>query len=268
MTHTTEQHPAEQHTNDLDVARSRARWAMILLGITAAQRAVTIPVTLWQNGLIEALKRGEPPSQESLERSDQLIQLAGVAQLVLLVATGTLFLMWLHRTVKLTRALGGETLRWTPKDATWGFVIPFISFARPYQVMRDVHDHLAPDVLPEPPVEVKPGELSGYRGVEVKVPPPPVKLPHASIGAWWACFWVGNVFGNIAARQAGTGVDALLMRNTLNAISDTIDIVSAVLAIVVVRGVTARLIERFRRARHNPVEALQAAGVTITDLVP
>ena len=59
------------------------------------------------------------------------------------VATGTLFLMWLHRVVKVTRALGGDTLRWSPKDAVLGFIIPFINIARPFQVMRDVHDHLA-----------------------------------------------------------------------------------------------------------------------------
>ncbi len=268
MTIEAGQHPAEQYAADVDVARSRGTWAMILLGLTAAQRAVTIPLTLWQNSLGEAVKRGEAPPQESLERSDQLIQMAGVAQLALLVATATLFLMWLHRTVKLTRALGGDTLRWTPKDAVWGFIIPFINIARPFQVMRDVHDHLAPDVLPEPPVQVQPGELSGYRGVEVKAPPPPAKLPHASIGAWWGFFWVGNAFGNIAARQTGTSIDDLLTRNTLNAVSDAIDIVSALLAVVVVRGVTARLVERFRRARHNPVEALAAAGVTISDREP
>jgi len=268
MTIEAGQHPAEQHAGDVDVARSRATWAMILLGLTAAQRAVTIPLTLWQSSLGDAVRRGEPPPQESLERSDQLIQLAGVAQLALLVATGTLFLMWLHRTLKVTRALGGDTLRWTPKDAVWGFIIPFINITRPFQVMRDVHDHLAPEVLPEPPVQVQSSELSGYRGVEVKAPPPPVQLPHASIGAWWGFFWVGNVFGNIAARQTGTTIDAVLARNALNAVSDAIDIVSAVLAIVVVRGVTARLVERYRRARHNPVEALAAAGITITDREP
>lgn len=268
MTMEVGQHPAEPHAGDVDVARSRATWAMILLGLTAAHRAVTVPITLWQNTLGEAIKRGEPPTPETLATSDALLQLAAVTQLALLVATGTLFLMWLHRVVKVTRALGGDTLRWSPKDAVLGFIIPFINIARPFQVMRDVHDHLAPDVLPEPPVQIAPSDLSGYRGVEVKPPPPPAKLPHASIGAWWGAFWVGNVFGNVAARQTGDGIDALLARNSLNALSDAIDIVSAVLAVVVVRGVTARLVERYRRARHNPPEALAAAGVTVGEREP
>ena len=258
-------HPAERYESDVRVANSRAKAAMVALGLTAALRCALIPIALWQNGLLDAVQAGNMPPMETLERSDTLISAGAIGQLVLLIVTGVLFLRWLHRTVRLTRALGGDTLRWTPKDAVLSFIIPLVNIARPFQVMRDLHDHLAPDVVPEPQVLVQPGDLSGYRGVEVKAPPPPVKLPHASIGAWWGFFWVGNVFANIAARQHGTGLSDILLRNNLNMASDAIDIVSAVLAVVVVRGVTARLDERFRRTRHNTVDALAAAGITVGD---
>ena len=41
--------------------------------------------------------------------------------------------------VKLARGLGGETLMWVPKDAVWAFIIPIVSFVRPYRVIRDAN---------------------------------------------------------------------------------------------------------------------------------
>jgi Domain of unknown function (DUF4328) len=258
-------HPAEQFEADVRVADSRAKAAMVALALTAALRCVLIPIAMWQNGLLHAAESGNVPPRETLELSDTLVSSGALAQLALFIVTGVLFLRWLHRVVKVTRALGGDTLRWTPRDAALSFIIPVVSFARPYQVMRDVHDHLAPDVVPEPPVLVQPGEMSGYRGVEVKAPPPPAKLPHAQLGAWWGFFWVGNIIANIASRQHGETLSDLVARNYLNSAADAVEVVSAVLAVFVVRGVTARLDERYRRTRHNPVEALTAAGITLGD---
>ncbi len=80
-----------------------------------------------------------------------------------------------------------------------------------------------------------------------------------------AFFWIGNVIANIASRQHGETLGDLVVRNDLNSAADAVEVVSAVLAVLVVRGVTARLDERYRRTRHNPVEALTAAGITLGD---
>ncbi|MDP3274971.1 MAG: hypothetical protein Q8Q09_07220 [Deltaproteobacteria bacterium] len=47
------------------------------------------------------------------------------------------------------------------------------------------------------------------------------------------------------------------------AISSVVEIVAAILAIGIVRGLSARLAEWFRRVGHNPVESLTAAGIVI-----
>jgi hypothetical protein len=255
-----EEHPAARYEADVNKARRRATATMAALGLTAALRVLGVCALLWRISLLHDAQAGAPAPLATLERSDMLVRYEAISELPLLIVTGILFLFWLHLTVRLTKGLGGDTLRWTPQDAVWGFIIPFISFLRPYHVVRDVNDQLAPDLVPEPPMQVRP---EGYRGVEFRPPPSPVKLPHASIGAWWAAFWVGNVLANIASRQDARTVDALITQDTLNSVSDGVDIASAVLAIVVVRAVSARLLERFRRVRYNTVEVLEREGVAL-----
>jgi hypothetical protein len=76
-------------------------------------------------------------------------------------------------------------------------------------------------------------------------------------------FWVGSVIANIAMRANPHTAAELPSANALNNVGGVVDIVSALLAVLVVRAVTARLMERHRRVRHNPVEALDAAGITV-----
>jgi hypothetical protein len=256
-------HPAEPWEPLVTAVRRRAVAASVALGLTVASRVYEVPAYLYRVSLLQRVQGADMPAQATLEFSDTLVQTGAIAQLVLLVVTGTLFLRWLHLLTKVTRGLGGDTLRWQPGEACWGFVIPFLNITRPYQVVRDLHDHLAPDVVPEPQAQVVAGDLSGYRGVEVKAPPPPVKLPHAAIGAWWGTFWVGNLFANFAGRVHTNDVSGLMLSDSLSIVSDSLDVVSAALAVVMVRGVTARLAERDRRVRHNPAEVLAQAGVTI-----
>lgn len=256
-------HPAEPYAADVQTIRRRGLFAMIALALTLGQRLFSSSVALWQDSLLHRLHGEAPPTQDVLELSDTLTGLNGIAQLVLLVLTAVLFLRWLHLCVRLTRALGGETLTWTPRDAMWAFFIPFVNCVRPYRVIRDVHDHLAPDLVPEPPVQVIADGTTGYRDVKLVVPPPPMKLPHAGIGAWWATWWIGNILNNISARTKGTDVDDLLVRNGLTIAADWADIVCALLALLLVRALTMRVLERFRRVRHTPAEQLAAAQITI-----
>jgi len=257
------EHPAEAFEAGVKTAQHRATLAMLALGATVLVRLYNIPVRLWQSSLVSDLHSGATPDLAAIGRSDSLAQTGALAELGVLLFTGVLFLRWLHTTVTLTRALGGDTLRFTPRDAVLGFIIPFLNIQRPYQVVRDVPDHLAPDAVPEPPVTVTADASMGYREVAMVAPPPPIKLPHASIGAWWGFFWIGNILSNVAARQHGNTVESLLLGNTVNNLADAVDVVGASLGVVMVRGLTARLVERYRRVRHNSPEALRDAGVEV-----
>lgn len=259
------EHPAAAFEADVRTAQRRAKLAMGALVATVLVRLYNIPVRSWQSGLVNDVQAGRSPGLEALAQSDSLVQSGALVEVAILLVTGVLFLRWLHKTVSLTRALGGDTLRHTPRDAMLGFIIPFWNIQRPFQIVRDVHDTLSPEAVPEPPVTLTVDETMGYRQVGMTAPPPPANLPHASIGAWWGFFWIGNLLSNFAARQQGETLDALLAANTISNVADAVDIVAASLGVLMVRGIDARLVERFRRVRHNSPEALQAAGVSVSD---
>ena len=267
----TASHPAERLAPDVRTIRGRATLAVVSLAATAACRLFALGVALWQNALIAettaAQANGQPIPMDSLNLSDRLTQLGTFGVLGLLVVTGVLFLSWLHGVIRVTRALGASSLQWKPGDAISAFLVPFQSFIRPFHVIRDVHEALNPHTVPEPTARPVVGDGMNYRQVEIETPPPQHALPDASIGAWWASFWIGN----IAARIASSSNDArtletIVTRNNVWALADVVEVVSAALAILVVRAVTARLMERYRRIRHNDPETLVANGVVIEDL--
>ena len=125
----------------------------------------------------------------------------------------------------------------------WSFFIPIVSFYRPYQVLRDVHDQLEPDGVPEPAPRPRLDGSGGYRSVAMEKAPPPRTLPHAFIGAWWALF--------IAERIV----------SSFGLVSEVLAIGAALLAVLVVRSVEARLEERHRRLHHASDEELEAWGL-------
>lgn len=256
-------HPAAAYEVEVAELRKRSRYALLALGATVLHRVCSMGVAIWQRSLLESIKAGSPPALATLDLSDKAEMAVGIGLLVLLVTTGVTFLRWLKLTVRLTAAFGGGAFKWSPSDAVWGFIIPFVSFVRPYEIIRDVYARLDPELIAEPPLQVVADESTGYRDVRVTPPPPPIRLSRASIGAWWAAWWIGNVLGNISARLGTDDVSSMIGQRAVFATSDVVDVVSAVLAIHVVRAVTLRLLERFRRLRYTPAEKLDAANVVI-----
>jgi hypothetical protein len=192
--------------------------------------------------------------------SQQLLSSGLLFQTGLHVLTAVLFLMWLAKSINVARELGiSPPLAWTASDACWGFFIPFINFVRPYQVIRDLHDRLAPDGVPEPAPKPRADGVGGYRRVELIKAPPPAPLPHASIGAWWALYLFGGSLPRLAALLLG-GPRAAQSRLFVVA-PFGMEVLSAVLAVLVVRAIDGRLAERHRRLHHASDEELTEWGV-------
>ncbi len=209
---------------DISAERSRARIASVALAVTGATRLVDF-----------ALVSRVPTSVVTL----------GLAELVLLVVTAVVFLRWLARAVSFAQAMSPTRLRWTSSSAVWSFFVPIVALWRPYQVVRDLHDALAPSGVPEPaPTPILDGS-GGYRHVAMKSAPPPRALPHASIGAWWGFF--------MATRLVGFGG-----ASNQEVLGTFFAMVSAALGILVVRAIDGRIAERFRRVRHASDEELDA----------
>lgn len=243
---------------EVSVSRGRARYAVLALAATAATHAFRIMVAAWQIALLNDAAGGAQVSMETLQLSDTLFQGAAFVELGLLLVTGVLFLRWLARTVTTARTMIAEPhLRWTASQAVWGFFIPFVNLARPYHVMRDLSDRLEPDAIPEPAPQPKLDGVAGYRDIEMKKPPKPGPLPHASIGAWWALYIFAGVVGYSAASPPGTDAAALIWNRKAVIVSSAAEIAAAVLAVLVVRAIDGRLAERHRRVRHASKEELR-----------
>jgi len=114
--------------------------------------------------------------------------------------------------------------------------------------------------VPEPAPRPRLDGTAGYRKVELEKAPPPAKVPHASIGAWWALYILGGIVGRGAASN-GPGALELRSSRTMSIVSDAIEIVSASLALLVVLATSARLVERQRRLRHATDEELMSWGI-------
>lgn len=242
------------------IARQHGKAAIAALIVTAVIRVYTVGIASWQIGLLDDLQRGVAPTS-TLQLSDSLFMAGSVAELVMLLVTGVLFLRWLSQAVKVARDLQvSPPLVWTPSQAVWGFFIPFVNLVRPYQVLRDLHDVLEPAGVPEPAPRPRLDGAAGYRKVELEKAPPPAKLPHASIGVWWALYILGGIVGRGASRS-GPGALELMSSRTMSIVSDAIEIGSASLAILVVLAISARLAERQRRLRYATDEELMSWGI-------
>ena len=194
----------------------RARATVIALGATVAVDVVACFGDGWQWTLLGRISRGTSVSTSTADLSDTIVAITAVLQLVLLIATAILFLRWFKRAYENVEALGGER-RFSPGWAVGSWFVPFLNLWRPKQITNDIWH-------------------AGSAGRE-SVP--------AVVNVWWTVWIISNFVDNIAFRSSfGSSTTGALFA----AISDAVDAIAAVLAIVVVRRLTERLETTHERA--------------------
>lgn len=230
----------------VDRVASRARLAQGALALTLLNGLLDFcaragSVVQMESGLAEG---GAPQAAFSL--AELMVYVSTAGSLVLIVATPIVFLRWVHGLVASTRALHDQYFRWTPSDAVWAFLIPFISLVRPYHVMRDAYAALEPDAVAPPAPQVTAGDRDGYRGVTIVEAPVP-RIPKAFIGLWWGAFLLSRLTRASGSTPVGASVERVVRAYEWKMFSDVVSMIAAALAIALVRSVTARLLERRRR---------------------
>jgi hypothetical protein len=252
---------ATRETWDRDVraALGYARTAVAALVVTGGVRLFQLVVANWQVALLDDVRAGAG-SADRLELCDTLATAGSAAEIGMLFVVAGVFLYWLSRTIRVARALSPTPLRWSQGEAVWGFFVPFLNLVRPYQVIRDLFDQLAPDAVPEPAPQVRFEGAAGYRSLPVVQAPPPLPVPHASIGLWWALFLVQRFVGYTMPPAAGAAAVSQSVLQ-LGMIVELVAIACVVLAVLVVRAVAGRLAERHRRVSHASDEELEAWGI-------
>jgi Domain of unknown function (DUF4328) len=163
-------------------ARTRARWAQLLVGIAAAIYAVGAVTGVNELSLLDRIINGSATDSEvtSFVRfTDSLNSLSILAMVVSAIAV----LAWLSRAVEIVPPLGGGTPHRSPREAIGWWFVPIASFFIPYQIVRDVHGRL---------------ETPTRRGREW------------AVLAWWLLFLIGGLVTRATgiAINGATTIDA------------------------------------------------------------
>jgi hypothetical protein len=140
--------------------------------------------------------------------------LAALLFLVAYVISIVAWCMWMHRVYRNLPALGAVAPKYSPAWAAGSWFVPILNLFRPYQVVRDIWQTLAPGV------------------------------PWTLLIVWWWFFLGGNWAANAVGRvNIGGGAD-----EALDAVVNLVLITGAVLAVLVVRRITGWQEGRARQA--------------------
>jgi Domain of unknown function (DUF4328) len=174
---------------------------------------------------------------EQLTLSDLIALLMGLGVLVVYVSLVIAFLLWLYRVSKNLPALGNvkSKIEYTPGWAVGWFFIPFANLVMPYKAVREVWEKSDPAIKSESDIMFT----------------PPASAP--LLLGWWISWIASNVLSNISWRLDGRstlGTQGFVAG--VDIISDVAGIISAVLAILVVKGIDRRQAERARHVVYVP----------------
>jgi hypothetical protein len=151
------------------------------------------------------------------EANDERQVVIGAIQFFALVATAIFFIRWFKRAYENIQ-LAGRGGRFSPRWAIWGWFVPILFLWRPKQIANDLWHANSPSLT---------------------TPVSPL------LNLWWAAYLVSNYAGQIAGRLAfGSETVEELRRTSVTYIfADSIDVIAALLAVWVVRAITARQLD-------------------------
>lgn len=208
--------------------RSRAQWVSISLMLVVVLDIVAVISDYVQVQLVERAINGQTITIAEALANDSRQADIGTGQLVLLIITAILFLMWIHQAHRNLPSLGASGLKYSPGWAVGGFFIPIWNLFRPFQVTTEIWK------ASEPTSDTSDG-LAWQNA-----PTSPL------IASWWILWLVSGFMGNIVLQVSLSAetLSELLTTSWLTLAMDSIEIPAAILAILVVRNIDLRQREK------------------------
>ncbi|MEV6106398.1 DUF4328 domain-containing protein [Streptomyces sp. NPDC051940] len=165
------------------------------------------------------LDRIETATDSEIDAADGLYGLTGVLQLIALVATGVVFIVWFFKARKNAELFDASVLRHSPGWAIGGWFIPIGNFFIPKKIANDVWQASTP-------------------------PPPGGTWQVAKTGlvtGWWALFVASTIIDRFSATAYNNAEEPDALSDAIGQmmLADVLDIAAAVLAILFVRKLTS-----------------------------
>lgn len=212
-------------------SRFRAGWIVGLLMVAIAVDVLAAGSDYMEIAFLNRAMSGAAISEEAAVMNDRRQALVGIVTLCIIVACAVAFLMWFHRVHRNLPALGAVNIKYSPRWAVGGFFVPILNLYRPYQVMKEVWAGSDKQVVGDGAIDV--GKPSGS----------------ALVGWWWAFWILSGIIGQLSGRMYFRAESAMeyVAADYSSIVSSGFSIIAALLAIQVVRSVTANQDLRYER---------------------
>lgn len=215
--------------------RTRALIAMLCLALSLAASVLSLIVGIFHAGEISRGADGVlTASEDSFSTITLLYVGANSLQVLLLIATAIAFLMWLYRAYRNLESLRVGKVEFTAGWAVGWFFIPFANLIMPYRAVKELWLKSDPDL-----------RANNFFPTTSSAP---------VIGWWWGFWIVAGITGNLSGRiYAGADTASQLAAGTwVGVASNLLEIVAAVFAIMVVKGIDARQQSQIHQMKPPP----------------
>lgn len=214
--------------DSLKKSRLFAYLAMAGLGLYAVLEVIRVISHYSYATLIGRILNRENVTLAQANAADHRVHILALASLGLYLLTGIVFIMWFRDAYINVGRMGVTGLRWSSGWAVGAWFVPFLNLVRPKAITNDI-----------------------WRGSDPKFPAGSTvagwdESPPALYQVWWGMWILADILGLVAYRVfAGASTpDALRTGSHLLIVSDAVDVIAAVLALLVVRSLFSRQRER------------------------
>ena len=223
--------------------RGLGKWAVGALAATAVLSAIAVVSDVFELRLLERAESPEGITMDEANANDLRQAVIGILQFLLLIVTAVFFILWFHRAYTNLGALDADGLRRATGWAVGSWFVPILNLWWPKQIANDIWR------ASDPSRERDQG--TAWRGAPVP----------ALYALWWGLWIVGGILANVAfVLSIGAEEIPELKASTIAYIlSDSVDVLAAIAAILVVRRTTDRQEARAARV---------AAGLAGAELDP
>lgn len=228
----------------------RSRAATVLIGVVMAAAAGSLWADLAQLDLLNRVADGARIGLAEAQDADDRVATMALIYTVASILSAITFLLWYSRAYRNIAALGVSRPRWGRGWAVGYWFIPIANLFRPKQVMNDI-----------------------WRGSDPQLSVNTANLQNLPVNPllhwWWAAWLLSGWISNFAIRRAfddqAPTIDNLQAQATGYVVTDVADLVVGVLAILVIRSITARQEERRRLYEEG---AIRGQAPTTADADP